>query len=712
MKYGKNMWARVSSLLIRKSAKQCKARWYEWLDPSIKKTEWSREEDEKLLHLAKIMPTQWKTIAQIIGRTSAQCLERFEKLLDQASGKTEDDPSDPRRLRAGDIDPFPETKPARPDPKDMDEDEKEMLSEARARLANTKGKKAKRKAREKQLEAARRTAALQKRRELKAAGIITGEKKKKKKRKHGMDYNEEVPFEVQVPKGFYDVSDDLKRTREIKKDPKFMNIDIKRLDGERRDVVEARERKKDLKRQKLRQESNLPDYIDKVNELNDPRQLRRRPQMVLPAPQVTDQELSEIAKLGDMAPPTSSGLSTNLASRGGMTPLRGARTPLAQSSLMQEAQNIINLQKATTPLQGGSSTPMVDSDFSGLTPRPSTASTPNVLASPLTMNQTPLVGSTPVRDTLSINNPRANAAQQNFVRAQLRRGLKALSAPKYDYALVLPDLPPEPKMNEEEVEEDMEDVLSLAEARAQAKREKELRERSSVLQRDLPRPVSVNPLTPSKNASEAERLILAEMSSLLYHDAAKYPVSSKTKAKNVAFERFDEDLLAIGSRLIEEEANKESEVDMKEYLEAATLIYQDNVYLPSKKSFGSLSSVSKKEKLQAFEQQFAVLSKDLNAYEKKEKKASNRVSILLKGLTTRSSVLSSDVNSSYHALVQDGDQLTCFDMLRANENAAIPVRIKELQREVDEVVRSEGDLQRRYRELVAEKERLLASKAK
>lgn len=75
MKYGKNQWSRISSLLVRKSAKQCKARWYEWLDPSIKKTEWTREEDEKLLHLAKLMPTQWRTIAPIVGRTAAQCLE-------------------------------------------------------------------------------------------------------------------------------------------------------------------------------------------------------------------------------------------------------------------------------------------------------------------------------------------------------------------------------------------------------------------------------------------------------------------------------------------------------------------------------------------------------------------------------------------------------------------------------------------------------------
>ncbi len=49
-----------------------------------------------------------------------------------------------------------------------------MLLEARARLANTQGKKAKRKAKERhwQLEEARRLAMLQKKRELKAAGIM------------------------------------------------------------------------------------------------------------------------------------------------------------------------------------------------------------------------------------------------------------------------------------------------------------------------------------------------------------------------------------------------------------------------------------------------------------------------------------------------------------------------------------------------------------
>jgi len=66
-----------------------------------------------------------------------------------------------------------------------------MLSEARARLANTRGKKAKRKAREKMLNEAKRLASLQKRRELKAAGLEF--KMREKKRKY-IDYAREIPF--------------------------------------------------------------------------------------------------------------------------------------------------------------------------------------------------------------------------------------------------------------------------------------------------------------------------------------------------------------------------------------------------------------------------------------------------------------------------------------------------------------------------------------
>ena len=285
MKYGKNQWSRISSLLVRKSAKQCKARWMEWLDPSIKKTEWSREEEEKLLHLAKLMPTQWRTIAPIVGRTAAQCLEHYERLLDQATRKDQgmEDADDPRRLRPGEIDPNPETKPARPDPVDMDEDEKEMLSEARARLANTRGKKAKRKAREMQLEEARRLAALQKRRELKAAGI---EMPSRQRKARGIDYNTEVPFQKVAPAGFYDtVGEDAMAEAAIQSDDKFKSVLKSKLDAPRRDEAEKKARKQDAEKAKRKREDNLPDAVAQLNRLNDPLAIAKRGKLMLPPPQ-------------------------------------------------------------------------------------------------------------------------------------------------------------------------------------------------------------------------------------------------------------------------------------------------------------------------------------------------------------------------------------------------------------------------------------------
>ena len=110
----------------------------------------------------------------MMDRTAFQCCERYEKLLDLASreeGEDSEDEDDPRLLRSGEIDPHPESRPARPDPVDMDEDEIGIIQEARARLANTQGKKAKRKMREKEMELNRRLASNQKRREMRAAGI-------------------------------------------------------------------------------------------------------------------------------------------------------------------------------------------------------------------------------------------------------------------------------------------------------------------------------------------------------------------------------------------------------------------------------------------------------------------------------------------------------------------------------------------------------------
>ena len=390
MKYGKNQWARISSLLVRKSAKQCKARWYEWLDPSIKKTEWTREEDEKLLHLAKLMPTQWRTIAPIVGRTPAQCLERYEKLLDAAAQRDEDyDPADdPRRLRPGEIDPNPESKPARPDAVDMDEDEKEMLSEARARLANTKGKKAKRKAREKQLEEARRLASLQKKRELKAAGIETV---KRAKRAKGLDYNAEIAFEKKPAPGFYDVSEERAAQPAAFDESAFKPVTMEEMEGPRKKDLEEQLRKQDAKRAQIAERHDALGAARTAANLNDPGAVRRRNALVLPAPRVSERELEEIAKLGraggaaaDFEPgveDTPGGtLLGDYARRAASGTARRRRRAYASAgghdAILREAAHLAVLSKGQTPLLGGENVSLAGSDFSGSRPRAATRPRP------------------------------------------------------------------------------------------------------------------------------------------------------------------------------------------------------------------------------------------------------------------------------------------------------------------------------------------------
>ena len=464
-KYGLNQWARVSSLLARKTPKQCKARWSEWLDPSIRKIEWSKEEDEKLLHLAKLMPTQWRTIAPIVGRTATQCLERYQKLLDDAEAKESSElglggpaggetaaPSadDVRRLRPGELDPDPESKPARPDTIDLDEDEKEMLSEARARLANTQGKKAKRKARERQLEESRRLALLQKRRELKNAGINI---KITNKKKGQMDYNADIPFEKTVPEGVYNTKEEWERNEHEREnyDPKKQQLAIKRK-GEQDEET-------DRKRHKGEKSGDQQDFsaaikAGQMQKIREAEQNSKRRALMLPAPQVGESELEDIVKMGLAGEQanqlarqgendTTRGLVGDYSNMAGATPIRTPRAPPQEDHIANEIRNIRALTETQSSLLGGENTPLHEGSattgFSGATPRKNNIVTPNPMATPykqpnggpFTTPQGP--GATPLRtprDSFAINpegfsqlpgaTPRELKLQERSIRNQLR----------------------------------------------------------------------------------------------------------------------------------------------------------------------------------------------------------------------------------------------------------------------------------------------------
>ncbi|KAF5331050.1 hypothetical protein D9619_005704 [Psilocybe cf. subviscida] len=778
-KYGKNQWARISSLLVRKTPKQCKARWYEWLDPSIKKTEWSKTEDEKLLHLAKLMPTQWRTIAPIVGRTAIQCLDRYQKLIDEAEAKENEElglagPSgdsgpgvdDIRRLRPGEIDPDPETKPARPDPIDMDEDEKEMLSEARARLANTQGKKAKRKARERQLEEARRLAVLQKKRELKAAGIIMRHKTKKK----GMDYNADIPFEKKAAAGFYDTSEEQARVAAAP-----VGQTLRRLDNKRKPEEEEAERKK---RQRKAAEGKQGDGAQnhqtkfiaardaQIQKLKEAESIGRRRKLNLPTAQVGENELEDIVKIGQAGENAKSLVAGGSDASGkllsdyeGLEAARMARTPRTapqQDNVLMEARNLRNMTMAQTPLLGDENTPMHlgpggGSGFEGATPRHQVAYTPNPLATPREgITDTPSGGvsatplRTPLRDNLSINpedyaasmvgqTPREQRMRMSSTKNALKAGFMNLPKPENNFELLVPDDEElDGGANGSTLPEDAADRDAALQRRREEEEKKALARRSQSVQLGLPRPANVDlagmldslNFEEEEELSEADKLINAELVHLVQHDALTYPLPGTTKAGSSVstYEIPDDESMDAAKASIQAELAalvgfpSASSSQLREGLLALAKTDQVSpdlswaseraklVYSASRKAWVDPATTDAEERGAGYAALLAD-ARDVMAKEAgKAGKLEKKLGKILGGYQARGVALAKRITTAFEEMQKSKIEYEAFSRLRDNESAVGPRRVEGLREEVEKLEQRERMLQMHYAELAAEKQ--------
>ncbi|PHH83173.1 hypothetical protein CDD82_3220 [Ophiocordyceps australis] len=727
-KYGLNQWARVSSLLARKTPKQCKARWNEWLDPSIKKIEWSKDEDEKLLHLAKIMPTQWRTIAPIVGRTANQCLERYQKLLDEAEareasalglagpdGAETQAPSadDVRRLRPGELDPDPETKPARPDTIDLDEDEKEMLSEARARLANTQGKKAKRKARERQQEESRRLATLQKRRELKTAGINV---KVTTRKKGEMDYNADIPFEKKAAPGFFDTTEEQLRNEAQRKafDPQKQQLATKRK-GDADDEAGRKRRKGDKDGMSETQKAAIK--AGHMQKLREAEQNSKRRPLSLPAPQIGQGELEDIVKMGKLGEAASStalegendatrGLVSSYDSLNPSAPIRTPRVPDEQDHIANEIRNIRALNETKSALLGGENTPLHEGEgstgFQSIMPRTQTMATPNPMATPLRNGaggpaETPLrPGQTPMRtprDTYALNQdggmslasatPRDMRMREAALKKELRAGLAALPKPKdQEWEFDVPDEQQEPATATKAQSEDAAERDRRQRERLAAQQELERRRRSQVMQRGLPRPTVVDCTRLLKDADmrsdAAEALIAREAVKLMALDALKYPLpGSEVRGTAPPVEQIDDAALANARlAILSETKTLPSSQHIDSYFDGrasdSTLLglgcYTDDIG----------------------EQEAAMRAQFEGA------KLEKKLSLRLGGYQKRHKTLSDKICDTYQALERAQSAFAGLQTLAVAEDVAVERRLGALRDEVEFISRREREAQQEY----------------
>eukprot|EP01129_Flabellula_baltica_P011965 TRINITY_DN5332_c0_g1_i1.p1 TRINITY_DN5332_c0_g1~~TRINITY_DN5332_c0_g1_i1.p1 ORF type:complete len:793 (+),score=219.99 TRINITY_DN5332_c0_g1_i1:55-2433(+) len=763
MKYGKNQWARIASLLARKSAKQCKARWFEYLDPSIKKTEWSREEEEKLLHLAKIMPCQWRTIAPIVGRTSSQCLEHYEKLLDAATeGSMYDPKDDPRKLRPGEIDPNPESKPPRQDNVDLEEDEKEMLQEARARLANTKGKKAKRKAREKQLEEGRRLAALQKRRELKAAGIQSMPTRplSRKKKANFKDYNKEIPFQRAPSVGFYSTASEKAKEWKETQNPQFTPVLLQKLEGQRRDEQEDQRRKIDIKKMKERMDKDLPTVLSQRKQ-KLPDYVRRRAKLVLPEAQISDKEINLLSNMGysvddegsdatkmlvsDYLPTPTPGRDTLQTP----TPMRAERTPLRPDNIRMEAQNLRALQESSTPLLPGENVELNPTNFSGAAPKNVDIRTPNPLLTPLrgANGETPVPGATPsrtpMRDSLSINSE-MEAVSQRVERMQieeqkgnLKSKFASLPAPSREIKIAMPDVPEGLEEFVSDVEggsstflADADDIDRKAILAAQQRKEKKLNMKSNVMNKGLPRPFKVSQTYAKSeqgvkameldnqytDLNIAAEMIKMEMVKVITNDAISYPTSKarppKINKNTWQYEYYSDSDMRSAKLLIDKEISKlealYGEVDLEEYKQTWDKCNEDLIYIPEKNSFNLNSvSMSVNDRLDSMEYQYDKITQEINLKKRQIGKLEKKIAITQGGYVRKLATLEKSIEDLTEEINKKEIELVCFSALEECENRAIPSRLATSVSELDRARETERAYQLQYAEFSHQKSQIL-----
>ncbi|SPO29686.1 related to CEF1 - required during G2/M transition [Ustilago trichophora] len=772
-KYGKNQWARISSLLVRKTPKQCKARWYEWLDPSIKKTEWSKEEDEKLLHLAKLMPTQWRTIAPLVGRTANQCLERYQRLLDEAeahdnqagssslglTGTGEAVPSadDVRRLRPGEIDPDPETKPARPDPIDMDEDEKEMLSEARARLANTQGKKAKRKARERALEEARRLAMLQKRRELKAAGITM----KQKPKKGVIDYNADIPYEKKPVQGFYDTSAEASKSYKAPVGKTLQELNSRNLGPD--DPTKNKRQREAEEKNKQAKQAMAGRNEEQIRKLKEAEQITKRRKLNLPVAQVGQDELEAIVKIGQagerarsLVEEGSSDATDGLLDKySALDAAQTARTPQVaanEDTVMREARNLRLMSSAQTPLLGDANADLRSSHSTSVEPTSGSfvPQTPNPLLTPSLRNgqaadskegeSRSYLGAstpqrTPLRDNLGLNveersqagyeTPRDLKRARNLAQSHLRQGLSSLPAPKNDFDIVVDEEEPEAEVStsrlddgagalteEDAAERDARTARQAAEEEAKAEAR-----RSQVVRRNLPRPAEVDLTRLSEQVDaryrdRVEMLVAHETAKLLHHDANMHPIpgGKHPEPESVQLDTLSDASLAAARELMRAEladqlgfpgANEEA----LRRLVGALLDDDQEATETLEAALKQRWLDGRNDKSKLVEELEAARAKMAGAASQASKGEKTLMKVL-GGYKTRSEALSASAKQQFKALEEAEISRETFERLRREEGGGKEERLDSLRREVERLASREGLAQTEYKALEDERNTL------
>ncbi|KAG1932257.1 cell division cycle 5-like protein [Pimephales promelas] len=354
----------------------------------------------------------------------------------------------------------------------------------------------------------------------------------------------------------------------------------------------------------------------------------------------------------------------------------------------------------------------------GMTPKPSVGVTP---------------GRTPLRDKLNINteegsvdysDPSFAKHLQRESREQLKLGLMSLPVPKMILRLFFL------KTLRKELEE--------AEAIRDAEREKELRQRHTAVQRDLPRPSEVNETIlrphnvepPLTDLQLAEELVKKEMITMIHYDCLHHPFSdiqarkgkgvgsSSNNAEHISYlektpyDKISEEELKKAGELLGQEMEvvkhgmSHGDLSMEAYNQVWEECYSQVLYLPGQSRYTRANLASKKDRIESMEKKLEINRGHMTTEAKRAAKMEKKMKILLGGYQSRAMGLLKQLSELWDQVEQANVELHTFQELKKQEDHAIPRRKEALREDVQRQQEREKELQQRFADLLLEKQTL------